>query len=129
MILTIEERNILAHVVVDPDAWIATAMQHKGEPAVREKISNWRGDYLQKKDLPGYLPRAARDAAAKIHEDELMAPIRAAEASKAKAISDDLPSWAQVSTAVDNIANLADAKAYLKKLSRVLYWLARNQAD
>ena len=40
-----------------------------------------------------------------------------------------LPSWAQVETAVNNIANLTDAKAFLLKLSRVVYWLAKNKAD
>ena len=41
----------------------------------------------------------------------------------------NLPTWAQVSTAVDNIGNLADAKAFLKKLSRVVYWLAKETKD
>jgi len=41
-------------------------------------------------------------------------------------LTDNLPSWSAVSTAVDNIANLADAKAFLKKLSRVVYWLAKE---
>lgn len=50
-------------------------------------------------------------------------------AAKAQALIDNLPSWKTVSTAVDNIANLADAKAYLKKLSRVVYWLAKDKAD
>lgn len=54
---------------------------------------------------------------------------QAAQAAKAKAIVDNLPSWAQVSTAVDNIANLADAKAFIKKLARVVYWIARDKAD
>jgi hypothetical protein len=43
-----------------------------------------------------------------------------------KAIIDNFPSWTVVANAVDNIASLADAKAYLKKLSRVVYWLAKN---
>ena len=40
-----------------------------------------------------------------------------------------LPSWSQVSTSVDNIINLADAKVFLKKLSRVVYWLAKETKD
>jgi hypothetical protein len=43
-------------------------------------------------------------------------------------LSDNLPSWDKVSTTVDNIANLADAKVFLKKLARVVYWLAHNKA-
>ena len=50
-------------------------------------------------------------------------------AAKIAAISDNLPSWSQVDAAVTNIANLADAKAFLLKLARVVYWLARDRAD
>ena len=50
----------------------------------------------------------------------------AAQEAKAQAFLDNLPSWAAVSSAVDNIANLADAKAFIKKLARVVYWLARG---
>lgn len=50
-------------------------------------------------------------------------------AAKAQAILDNLPSWAAVDAAVTNIANLADAKAFIRKLARVVYWLAKNQAD
>jgi len=50
-------------------------------------------------------------------------------AAKAQAFIDNLPSWELVSSAVDNIANLADAKVFLNKLARVVYWLAKNKAD
>jgi len=46
---------------------------------------------------------------------------------KAQEIADRLPSWATVENAVNNISNLADAKAYLLKLSRVVYWLAKGR--
>ena len=49
--------------------------------------------------------------------------------AKATAVESNLPSWAQVKTAVDNISNLAEAKAFLKKLSRVVYWLAKNSEE
>jgi len=49
--------------------------------------------------------------------------------AKEQDIIDNLPSWAVVSTVVDNISNLSDAKAFLKKLARVVYWLAKNKAD
>ena len=42
---------------------------------------------------------------------------------------DNIPNWAAVSTAVDNITNLADAKAFIKKLARVVYWDVKNQTD
>jgi len=51
------------------------------------------------------------------------------KAAKAQAFIDNLPSWLVVETAVNNIASLADAKAFLIKLTRVVYWLAKNKAD
>jgi len=53
----------------------------------------------------------------------------AAQAAKAQAFLDNLPSWAIVEAAVDNIGSLADAKVFLKKLARVTYWLARDKSD
>ena len=44
-------------------------------------------------------------------------------------ISDNLPSRAAVETVITNIADLAGAKAFLLKLARVVYWLAKNTAD
>jgi hypothetical protein len=46
--------------------------------------------------------------------------------AKETVISDTLPSWMQVSNAVDAITNLAEAKVFIKKLSRVVYWLTKN---
>lgn len=62
MELTAEDRAILAHVVVDPDAWTAHALATVGEWAVMNKINKYRADYLAEKDLPGYKNRADRDA-------------------------------------------------------------------
>lgn len=44
-------------------------------------------------------------------------------------IQANLPSWAEVTTAIDNINNMAQAKAYLLKLSRVVYWLAKDTSE
>jgi hypothetical protein len=46
-----------------------------------------------------------------------------------KAIDDNLPSWSQVETALDNISNLAEAKAALKKIAKVVYWMAKNKGE
>ena len=54
--------------------------------------------------------------------------IASAQAAKAQAFIDNLPSWDLVSTAVDNIDSLNSAKAFIKKLSRVVYWLAKGTA-
>lgn len=54
-------------------------------------------------------------------------PVIAAKyASKQSAIIANLPSWTQVETACDNISDMAEAKAFLKKLAGVVYWLAKN---
>ena len=50
-------------------------------------------------------------------------------AAKAQDLADNLPSWAQVETAVNNITTLAEAKAYLLKLSRIVYWRAKDKAE
>jgi len=41
---------------------------------------------------------------------------------KAQEIADRLPDWAAVENVVNNISNLADAKGFLLKLARVVYW-------
>ena len=51
------------------------------------------------------------------------------QAQRAQELVENLPTWLQVSNAVDNISNLAGAKVFLKKLARVVYWLAKNTAD
>ena len=53
----------------------------------------------------------------------------ALQSQRIQEIIDNLPPWLQVSNAVDNISNLAGAKVFLKKLARVVYWLAKNTAD
>lgn len=49
--------------------------------------------------------------------------------AKNTAIGDNLPSWDSVQGAIDGIGNLEEAKTFLKKLSRVVYLLAKRQAD
>jgi len=62
MNLSIEDKAILAHVVIDADAWAKHALETVGEWAVRAKIEKYQADYLAKKDLPGYQTRAEREA-------------------------------------------------------------------
>ena len=52
----------------------------------------------------------------------------AEQAQKKIDINTNLPDWITVGTVADNIANLADAKVFIKKLARVVYWLAKNSA-
>jgi hypothetical protein len=53
----------------------------------------------------------------------------ASQQAKMQAIIDNLPSWSRVSTAVDNISSLAEAKVFIKKLSRIVYWLAKDKEE
>ena len=71
---------------------------------------------------------AIQTAADLVIEQERLAEI-ALEAAKAQVILENLPSWSQVAMAIDNISNLADAKAFIKKLSRVVYLDLKNSVD
>lgn len=62
--LTDEQRAVLAHVVVDPDAWVAHAVEVIGEWAVYEKLEKHRDAYMEAFALPEYKNRVERDAAA-----------------------------------------------------------------
>jgi len=69
-------------------------------------------------------------AAAYLAEQQAAEQAQAAtQAAKAQAFLDNLPSWPLISDAVDKIASLADAKIFIKKLARVVYWIAKDQAD
>jgi hypothetical protein len=59
-----EDREVLAHVVIDPDEWYANAVAALGEKgaaeALAKKVERWRPQYDELKVKPGYLPRAQR---------------------------------------------------------------------
>jgi penicillin V acylase-like amidase (Ntn superfamily) len=61
--------------------------------------------------------------------EEVLNEIAARNTARYQEIEDNLPSWSQVETALDNISNLTEAKAALKKIARVVYYLAKNKAD
>ena len=56
-------------------------------------------------------------------------PYEIKAAQKAAAIVDNLPSWSQVKSNINNISNLTEAKAFLLKLSRVVYWDIKDEVD
>lgn len=62
MTLTTEQLAILAHVVIDPQAWADHAAATIGEDVVLAKIEKYRAAYLAAKDLPEYKTRAEREA-------------------------------------------------------------------
>lgn len=47
----------------------------------------------------------------------------------AQAIEDNLPSFAQLMTACDNIRNLVEAKAFIKKLAAVVYIHVKGDSE
>lgn len=57
-----EDKAIIGHVVIDPDAWIAHALKEVGEWAVTAKIDKYRDAYLKEKVKPDYKNRAVRQA-------------------------------------------------------------------
>ena len=54
------------------------------------------------------------------------AAVANSQESKAADIQANMPSWNQVESYLDGLANLAEAKLALKKIARVVYWLAKN---
>ena len=77
--LTDEQRAVLAHVVVDPDAWVAHAEAEVGENAVTGKIARHSAAYDAAVALPEYKNRVERDAAEAAEEAARAAARRAAQ--------------------------------------------------
>ena len=50
-------------------------------------------------------------------------------AQKEADIIDNLPSWDQVETNINNINDMDSAKAFILKLARVVYWDVKNRPD
>jgi len=83
----------------------------------------WNGKQVTPLDLNS-VNQAIKDA----YEAEKIAR-EAAQAAKIQAMVDNLPSWAIVDQAVTDIFDLPSAKAFIRKLARIVYWLARDQQD
>lgn len=63
MNLTNEQRNAIAHAVVDVDVWVQHAVATVGEQAVLQKVSRWLPECNSEKERLGsdYMTRAARE--------------------------------------------------------------------
>lgn len=57
---------------------------------------------------------------------QYLAEQQAIKQAKAQDIINNLPSWQQVSDAIDNATTLNQVKVIFKKLCRVVYWLAKD---
>lgn len=79
-------------------------------------------------DQAGYEAAKAEDPVY-IAEKNAAAEGLAAMAAKEKEIVENLPSWKEVSEAIDGVTTIAGLKVVVKKLARVVYWLAKNKAE
>ena len=63
--LTTKEHEVLAHIVVDPDAWWAHASKPErktpAEDALAAKVTRWKPKYDQENGKAGYKNRAVRN--------------------------------------------------------------------
>lgn len=66
MEMTADQRAVMAHVVMDPDAWLAHAVATFGEEKAAqfldEKVERHRDAYEAAAAQPGYQTRAEREA-------------------------------------------------------------------
>ena len=83
MKLTDEEEAILAHVVVDPDVWVAHALATVGEKAVKAKIDRWRPIYEKEANKPNYKNRMARES---VEQEALKPTIEQLEKSRVEGL-------------------------------------------
>ena len=50
-------------------------------------------------------------------------------AAKAQALINNLPTWQEVADAIDAVTTIGGLKVVVKKIARVVYWLAKDRAD
>ena len=58
-----------------------------------------------------------------------MEEVAARERLKSQAIEENLPTWSEIDTAITNATTIAALKVIIRKMARVLYWLAKNRGD
>jgi predicted house-cleaning NTP pyrophosphatase (Maf/HAM1 superfamily) len=49
--------------------------------------------------------------------------------AKAQAIVENLPSWQEIDDAITAATTIAGLKVIIRKMARVLYWIARDRQD
>jgi len=64
--MTPRQRSVLAHMVVDPDAWYAHAVnefgQQQADEFLRQKVARWEPDFDRESKRQAYKTRAEREA-------------------------------------------------------------------
>lgn len=86
---------------------------------LEERVVDATGYVLALANDPDYQAQLVAQQAAAIEAVTL-------EAAKQTDITTNLPTWAQVATAIDNATTLTALRTIVKKLARVVYWLAKN---
>jgi hypothetical protein len=150
--MTAEQRAVVAMVVLDPDAWIANAINvfgvEKAEENLALKVAKYQAQYDVAVASGTYKTKAQVQADYEaspeyLAEKEKMAAITLANQKKMQAIIDNLPSWSVVGGKFNSMlaganaaTNLAQAKAVLielinvqKKMARVLYWEVKGTEE
>jgi hypothetical protein len=127
--MTPEQKAVLAHTLIDPDAWLANAVSSFGaeraEILLVEKVATWQTSYDSASVLPGYKTRAERDVV-------VLSPEAIAEAARVRSINDAIASdntiqslKAMTNSEFDtwwaaNVTNAAQAIQVLKRVARVV---------
>jgi hypothetical protein len=136
--MTNEQRAVLAMVVLDPDAWMKNAVDVFGEEKATkiliEKVEKYRPQYDEAIASGTYKSKEQTEKEYKnspkyLAQQEARAETVKLNALKSQAITENLPSWTNVEKEVDNIGSLDDAKAFLKKLARIVYWDVKGRED
>ena len=92
---------------------------------VGDEIRDWPESLGKKPDKATIAQWEAEYAVVKLAADQAEADRIAA---KEQAIIDNLPSWAVVDQAISDATTIAALKVIVRKLSRVVYWLAKDKA-
>jgi len=146
--MTVEQRAILAMVVLDPDAWMANAINVFGESKATEhlvaKVAKYQAQYDEAIANGTYKTKVQaqidyENSPEYLAEQQAIADQTARQQAKMQAFIDNLPSWAVVggkfdtmSAAVPTATNaqlkniLVELITTTKKLARVVYWLAKD---
>ena len=92
--------------------------------------SDGSGPYIKKWNRVEPEPTQAELDAVSVPDDAtIKAKIEADALQKEHDFTDNIPNWQTVTNNIDAITNLAEAKAFLRKLARVVYWLAKNTSE
>lgn len=135
MNLTPEQFAILAHVVVDPQAWADHAEATFGAEIILAKIDKYQTEYLSAKDQPGYKTRAGREVPPPLTAEQLAAIAQAQTDTAAivavkadtviQYLRDHTPAECEAYVQAQ-VTDLASARQLMKKFAVALCVLAKG---